>query len=365
MTDVFVEKDNVNDETVMVLTIYAENNTNVVKGQIVLEIETSKTVFEIEAPENGFLELYIEENQEVEIGTKLFSINAKKDIKNNKETTNQDEESKDTSDVQNSHYIFTKAAEKKLKELNISNFESKNKLINEEEVVEFYSKTKISDENNIDNLSHIKKKFNKDDVVILGAGGHAKSIIDIIENQNKIKISGICSDDEIGSQIREYEILGDNAILEALYENGLRNIIIGFGSLRRPPKRDEIYSKLKNIGFSFPKIICPTANIEKSAAIGEGTQIFMGSNICSDVQIAENCIINTGSIVSHDCNLSRNVHLTPGAVLAGYVNIGKNTLIGMLSSVYLGINIGENVIVHNNTRITKNIDSGSIISDNH
>ena len=107
------------------------------------------------------------------------------------------------------------------------------------------------------------------------------------------------------------------------------------------------------------------ANIEKSADIGEGTQIFMGSNICSDVQIAENCIINTGSIVSHDCNLSRNVHLTPGAVLAGYVNIGKNTLIGMLSSVYLGINIGENVIVHNNTRITKNIDSGSIISDNH
>ena len=363
MTDVFVEKDNVNDETVMVVEIHADNDVYVSKGQMIVEIETSKAIIEIEAPKDGFLELYVAVGQEVEIGERLFSIADKKNPQHRCGTKN--EETKHSFTSGKTDYLFTKAAERKLNELGISNFESRNKLIDEEEVLDFYSRNKSQISQNLVAPSYLERKFKENDVVLLGGGGHAKSIIDIIDHQNKIKVAGICSEDEVGSHIREYEVLGNNEILEKLYEKGLRNIIIAFGSLSKPSRRDDIYSKLKRIGFSFPKVICPTANIEKSVSLGEGTQVFMGSNICSDVEIAENCIINTASAVSHDCKLSKNVHITPGAVLAGSVSIGKNSLIGMLSSVYLGVNIGENVIIHNNTRITKNIKSNSVISEDH
>lgn len=191
-------------------------------------------------------------------------------------------------------------------------------------------------------------------IIMIGAGGHAKVCIDIIKSQKIFNICGVINKICCQKHFRGYLIIGNDDCLIKLFEN-IKYAIVGVGSVTTPHIRTEIFNKLINIGYSVPNIIHSAAIVDSSVQLGKGIQIMPGAIVSSDAEISDNCIINSGAIISHDCKIGRNTHITPGAVLGGGVNIGENCVVGMGVTVYFGITIGNNVIINNGQHIMNNV----------
>jgi len=190
-------------------------------------------------------------------------------------------------------------------------------------------------------------------IVLIGAGGHCKVIIDIIKSINEFEIVGIT--DKLGLYLQnknrnlgyvvDVPIIGDDSILDTLYMQGVEYAFVCIGALTNIEVRYKLFEKLKKIGFIIPVLVHKNATISSYAEIKEGTCIMAGAVINAGAKIGENCIINTGAIVEHDCYIDKNTHISPNACLCGEVTIGYNTHIGAGSTVLQGIDIGNNVTI--------------------
>ncbi|MDD2363023.1 MAG: acetyltransferase [Oscillospiraceae bacterium] len=174
-------------------------------------------------------------------------------------------------------------------------------------------------------------------VIILGAGGHAKVIADIIIKSGG-QVAGFL-DDHIaaGTQILDFPILGRIFDLEQYCE--AYSFVIGIGS-------NEVRKKIdSNYKVSWYTAVHPTASIALGAKIGEGTVIMANAVINSSAVVGRHCIINSGAIVEHDCTVLDYVHLSPNTAIGGMVQIGEGTHIGIGATVMNDINICGDCVV--------------------
>lgn len=202
-------------------------------------------------------------------------------------------------------------------------------------------------------------------LLLVGGGGHCRSIIDSIQGSikwNDIKI--IDNGLPLGYKVNGYEVIGDDSQLEYLYQNGYKYAFVSLGSVGNTSKRRSIYSKLKTIGFNIPSIIDSSANVSKNAIISEGVFIGKSAIVNTSVTIGICAIINTGSIIEHDCLLGDFVHISPGSVLSGSVIIGSDTHIGSNSSVKNDILIGSRTLIGIGSVVVKNIESDKVAYGN-
>lgn len=182
-------------------------------------------------------------------------------------------------------------------------------------------------------------------IVLIGGGGHAKVIIDIIRSTNEFEIVGITEKNSEVKSILNIPILGADSILEELFNNGVEYAFICIGINQDINLRNMLYRKIKEIGFRIPTLIHRQAIVSPYVKIGEGTCVMAGAVINPDAEIGNNSIINTDALIEHDCIVGDNVFISPGAILAGNVTIKNNSLIGMGSKIIEGKVIGNNVIV--------------------
>jgi|TARA_B110000971_G_C20037288_1_gene515128 sugar O-acyltransferase (sialic acid O-acetyltransferase NeuD family) len=200
---------------------------------------------------------------------------------------------------------------------------------------------------------------NKNNIILIGAGGHALSSIDVIEKENKYKISGLI--DENKNQFsKKYKIIGtDNDLrkLRKIYSNAL----ITIGQIEELFLREKIFKKLKMLKFNLPIICSPLAYVSKNASVGNGTIIMHKAIINTKARVGKNCIINTGAIVEHDVIIGDNCHISTGVILNGGVNIGNNSFIGSGAVVRQNIKIGKASFVNANKFISKNLKERSKI----
>lgn len=181
-------------------------------------------------------------------------------------------------------------------------------------------------------------------IVLIGAGGHCKVIIDIIKSTNEYEITGI-TDKNVKGNVLNIPIIGDDNILKQLYNKGVHYAFICVGALNNISARDIINKKLKNAGFTLPVLIHKNSVVSEFAHIEHGTCVMPGAIINAGADVGENCIINTGSIVEHDCKIGSNCHISPNACVGGNVKIGDSSHIGIGSTVIQSINIGQNVTI--------------------
>lgn len=188
-------------------------------------------------------------------------------------------------------------------------------------------------------------------VVIIGAGGHAKVIADIIEKLGD-EIIGFL-DDKIEKNtiiIKDYKVIGDlNNRFTLAIANSDYEFITAIGDNK---KREEI-SKSPNL--KFYTAIHPSAQIGLDVKIEEGTAIMANVCINSSARIGKHCIINTGAIIEHDNIIENFVHISPNSALGGTVRIGENTHIGIGSVVKNNITICKNCTVGAGAVVVKNI----------
>ena len=168
------------------------------------------------------------------------------------------------------------------------------------------------------------------DIIIVGFGGHAKSITDSIEKQNEYKIVGYVDAEDKNVP---YRYLGTDVELQKYYNMGIKNAVIGIGYLGRGTIREELYEKLKKIGFSLPIILDSTAIVSDKASIGEGSFVGKGAVINAEAVVGKMVIINTKAVVEHECKIGDFCHIAVGAVLCGQVEVETAAFVGANATV--------------------------------
>lgn len=168
----------------------------------------------------------------------------------------------------------------------------------------------------------------KEKIVLIGGGGHCRSVIDVIEQENRFEIAGIIDKKEfIGKQVLDYKIIGCDDYLQELFKT-VKNAVITVGHLKDNNARVTIYKKLKEIGFKLPTIISPLAYVSKYAKVEESTVVMHHALVNSNATIGKNCIINSKALVEHDVIIEDHCHISTASIVNGGVRVKANTFLG-------------------------------------
>lgn len=181
-----------------------------------------------------------------------------------------------------------------------------------------------------------------DDIILIGYGGHGKSVADCIERTGLYRIIGYTDFQEHQSQ---YTYLGTDDVLEQYLEEGIDKVFICIGYLGKSNLRERIYWILKEKGFTFPVIIDPSAIVSQSAVIEEGSFVGKGAVINAEARIGRMSIINTGAIIEHECIVGEFSHIAVSAVLCGQVKTGKAAFVGANATIIQCMEIGARTII--------------------
>ena len=194
------------------------------------------------------------------------------------------------------------------------------------------------------------------DLVIIGNGGHAKVVIDILEERGDYNILGIITKnkgDEIG--IGGYEILGDDNLLKELFNKGVKVVVMGVGGYTDNSLRKRIYENLKKIGFQVISAIHPTASISRTVLMGEGNVVFSGVVINPYVKLGNNIIVATGSTIDHDSVIKDHSFISAGVTVGAETIIKEEVLLALGSKVMAGVTICKGALIGAGALITGNI----------
>jgi len=184
-----------------------------------------------------------------------------------------------------------------------------------------------------------------EDIILIGGGGHCKSVIDVIEEENRFNIAGVvekkhCSE----GKILNYDVIGSDEDLDYLVKK-IKYAIISVGQIYTVELRIKLFEQAKKTGFILPCIVSPRAYVSKYATIGEGTVIAHDVLINANVEIGKNCIINSKALIEHDSKVKDNCHISTGALINGGVMVGENSFVGSGAITKQNISIRENSFI--------------------
>ncbi len=186
-------------------------------------------------------------------------------------------------------------------------------------------------------------------VVIIGAGGHAKVISDIIQ-KNGDTVLGYLDDDTKKIAPSGLNILGTVAEYEKFCQKASFIIAIGNNSVRK--------RLAQTMKCSWYTAVHPMAAISAGAKIGEGSCLMAGAVVNADAVIGKHTIINSSAVVEHDCHIGDFVHLSPNSTVCGNVCVEESCWIGAGATVINGIKIGANTTIGAGAVVIENIESG-------
>ena len=180
------------------------------------------------------------------------------------------------------------------------------------------------------------------DIILIGGGGHCKSVIDVVEQEGSFNIIGIIDKPElVGKDVLGYSIIGSDLDLESL-SRSCNNAIITIGQIKNPWARIKVFNFVVKLGYSLPSIISPRSYVSHYASIGTGSVIMHDAIVNAGAIIGNNCIINTKSIVEHGSVIGNHCHISTNATINGDVVVGHNSFIGSGAISKQGVVIDNN-----------------------
>ena len=190
-------------------------------------------------------------------------------------------------------------------------------------------------------------------LVIIGAGGHAKSVIDIIEELGSWKIIGLIGrENEKQKQVSGYRVIGTDKDLR-LIRKECNYAFIGIGQIKNYEPRVSVAKELERLNFKMPAIKAKSAYISKRAIIGKGTLVGHGAIINSGAMIGENAIINSGAIIEHDSKIHDYTHISTGTIVNGGAIVEKMSFLGSNSMVREGVIVPQCSIIRAGSIVMK------------
>jgi sugar O-acyltransferase (sialic acid O-acetyltransferase NeuD family) len=202
-----------------------------------------------------------------------------------------------------------------------------------------------------------------DEIILVGAGGHARSCIDILEEENQFEIAGLIEKGEsISNESLGYPVIGTDDDLKVLRQQ-YKNALITVGQIKSPKIRIKLYQLLKELDFTLPVIVSPHAYVSKHAQIGEGSIIMHGVIINANAKIGNNCIINNRALIEHDAVIGDHCHIATGAIINGEVSVGNETFIGSGAVTKQAVSIGKNCVIGAGVVLKNDIESNKVVKN--
>ena len=182
-------------------------------------------------------------------------------------------------------------------------------------------------------------------IILIGGGGHCKSVIDVIEQEGRFKIAGIIDKPELlGSDILGYSVIGNDYDLDDLVKK-YQYALITVGQIKTPKLRIKLFNLAIKAGFILPNVVSPNAYVSRHSYIGSGTVIMHNATVNADASIGDNCIINSKALIEHDCLISKHCHISTNATINGGVTIKNGCFIGSSATTKELIAIEENSFI--------------------
>lgn len=196
------------------------------------------------------------------------------------------------------------------------------------------------------------------DVIVLGAGGHARVVIDALRSAGH-SVAGVCAPELAQGQSGPLGVpaIGDEAALAKLgpAKHLLAN---GVGSVGKADLRKALFERWTAQGWRFITVTHPSAVVGSECVLAEGAQVMAGAVLQPGVHVGKNSIVNTSASIDHDCRIGDHVHIAPGVVLSGNVAIGAGSHLGTGAVVIHGINIGAGCLIGAGAVVTQAVAPG-------
>ncbi len=198
------------------------------------------------------------------------------------------------------------------------------------------------------------------DIVIVGAGGHGKVVLEIVRAAGQHNPVGFVDADSAlaGREVGGVPVIGPVNTLPRLRQQRVGGAIIAIGDNRARVRYAAI---LAEHGFELVNAIHPTASVGPTAHIGRNVVIGAQAAITAEARIGDSVIINTGAIVEHECEIGEGAHVCPGVALAGRVRIGRGAFIGLGSRVIQCRRIGEFATVGAGAVVIEDVPDGASV----
>ncbi len=352
-SEILVPLLNANEPEARLVGIHVKDGQQVEKGTLLFTLETTKAAADVESLHNGFVRVLVRDGDIVSVGDRLAVI--PETIEDSIESVTKNTGPHNELGFDSSELRITKPARELAGKLGVDlTTLPTDQLITEAFLRLHSSKPTL--------LIDADIQFTKDHILVFGAGGHAKAVMEMVMAIGKFRLAGLVDDKiQAGTKVLDIPVLGSREIMPQLVDHGLIQAANGVGGIIDINIRVKLFDLMSDNGFNFPPLVHPKAMVEKSASIGDGVQVFANAYVGSSVLLQDRCMVNTNAVVSHDCIIGSYTHIAPGALLAGHVQVGDRSLVGMGVTTAIGIRIGNSVRIGNGAIIYADVPDKSII----
>jgi sugar O-acyltransferase (sialic acid O-acetyltransferase NeuD family) len=200
--------------------------------------------------------------------------------------------------------------------------------------------------------------------IVLGGGGHARVLIDLMREAGLGEPDGILDVDASrwGGELDGIPILGGDDLLPQLPERGVSAFVVGLGSTRDTRPRRRLFCLAMEHGLAPLTLRHPAAVCSTIVDLGRGCQLLAGSIVNAGASLGANVIVNSGAIVEHDCVLGDHVHVATGASLAGNVVVGAGAHIGIGAVLRQRISIGEEAVIGAGAVVVRDVPAATVVA---
>lgn len=201
----------------------------------------------------------------------------------------------------------------------------------------------------------------KIELLLIGAGGHCRSCIDLISCIPEFGIAAVVDRD--GSDLKEvmgHNVIGTDSKLEVLLEK-FNQVHITVGQIKTPKIRINLFNRAKSYGAEFPVLVSPSAYLSQTAKIEEGSVLMHLTIINSEAEVGKNCIINNKALIEHDTIIGSHCHISTGVLINGGVVIEEGCFVGSGAIIHEGVKIGRNSIIGAGQVVKTDIASNTVV----
>jgi len=199
-------------------------------------------------------------------------------------------------------------------------------------------------------------------LILLGGGGHCKSVIEVAESAGYTILGILDRPEEVGKDVLAYKVIGVDDDIPQYVDKAEFIITVGF--IKNPALRIKLYNKVKEAGGKLATVVASTARVSKYATLGEGTVVMHKAFVNAGAQIGNNAILNTFTNIEHDAVIGDQCHISTGTMVNGDCKVGQNVFVGSQSVLANGIEVGDDIIIGAGSVVRKSINQKGIYAGN-
>jgi len=195
--------------------------------------------------------------------------------------------------------------------------------------------------------------------VVLGAGGHARSVVDVLERAGHavVAVSGADPTGDHGEPWHVDVLADDREAFDLISARGLRAVV----AIGANPARTGLVHELVARGLSVPPVVAATATVSPRSVLGAGTVVLEHAHVGPSTRLGEAVIVNTSAVVEHDCRVGAGSHVAPGAVLLGGATVGSGTLVGSGARILPRVTVGSGATIGAGAVVTGHVADGQTV----